>query len=73
MLRRLGREAAHVQRERAGAHGGCGFEFNERDAHFGGHGNGRTVRTFFNDQGFGVQVIQVELEFICTVAGVQGR
>ena len=60
----------HVECERASAQGGCGFEFDECNAHFGGHRNSRAARAFFNHQGFGVQVVQIKLKLIGTVAGV---
>jgi hypothetical protein len=46
-------------------------QLDHRDAQFGGHGTGRRLAALRHDQGFGVQIAQVELELISPVGHVE--
>ena len=64
-------KAVHVQCERASAQVGGRLEFNQRNAHFGCHGNRWTGGAFFNHQSLGIQVVEIKLKLICAVTRVQ--
>ena len=51
----------------------AGDQVNDAHAQLLSNGNGRRAAGLFNNQGFGMKIVQIELEFIGAIGWIQGR